>query len=170
MGVYTRSSLQTKTLPRGWKQIQARPVNGIAQSTFYLSPEGKRFQSLEAAKAWLLSSIEEFTDSELIDSPKKVSRRMQEERAEAELEYAMNNYKVQMSDNIKRRRKIMSARNPFRNLLKVTLTRNYKMKVKRAEKEKRSVLGWLRDPRRRKSVVNQRLVKIRSRINFRREG
>merc|ERR1719341_1208769 len=103
MTIYTRSSLQSKTLPRGWKQIQARPVNTMVETTFYISPEGKRFQSLEAAKAWLLSSIEEFTDSEIIDSPKKVSRRIHEEKAEAELEYVLNNCRVELPENIKRR-------------------------------------------------------------------
>ena len=159
MTIYTRSSLQTHTLPRGWKLIKARPVNTLVESTFYISPEGKRFQSLHAAKAWLISSIESFTDSEIIDSPKKVSRRIHEEKAEAEIEYALNKYRIELPENIKRRRKIMAAKNPFRNLRKLTLTKNYKIKVKREEKLKRKpLLGWWRDPRKRKFLVRPRLA------------
>eukprot|EP00092_Neocalanus_flemingeri_P035864 GFUD01039046.1.p1 GENE.GFUD01039046.1~~GFUD01039046.1.p1 ORF type:complete len:171 (+),score=27.27 GFUD01039046.1:46-558(+) len=170
MTIYTRSSLQTNTLPRGWKLIKARPVNTMVENIFYISPEGKRFQSLEAAKAWLLCSIESFTDSEIIDSPKKVSRRIHEEKAEAEIEYALNKYRVELPENIKRRRKMMASKSPFRNLLKVTLTRNYKMKKRQEDKMRRKpLLGWWRDPRKRK-FLSQRITQIRTGLSTRREG
>ena len=141
----------------------ARHVNTMVENTFYISPEGKRFQSLEAAKTWL-------SDSEIIDYPKKVSRRVHEEKAEAELEYALNNYRVALPENIKRRRKMMSSRSPFNNLLKVTLNRNYKIKKRQEDKMKRKpLLGWWRDPRKRKAL-NQRIVQMRPKLSMRREG
>ena len=172
MTIYTRSALQNKTLPRGWKQIKARPVNTTVETIFYISPEGKRFQSLEAAKGWLMANIEEFNDSEIIESPKKFSRRMHEEKAEAELEYVLNHCRVELPENIKRRRKIMSSKSPFSNLLKVTLTRNYKLNIRRAERERRkSLFGWLRrDPR--KKVFRQKMPQslTRPRMTTRREA
>ena len=140
----------------------------MSPTTFYLSPEGKRFQSLEAAKAWLLSTIEEYTDSEIIESPRKLSRRILDEKAEAELEYVLNDCKIELPENVKRRRKHMATKNPFRNLLKLTLTKNYRINMKRVEKEKRSLLRWLRDPRKRK-FLNQRVSSIKSN-SFGREG
>merc|ERR1712183_839670 len=88
-----------------------------------------------------------------------IFRRIHEEKAEAEIEYALNKYRIELPENIKRRRKIMAAKNPFRNLRKLTLTKNYKIKVKREEKLKRKpLLGWWRDPRKRKFLVRPRLA------------
>merc|ERR550519_16484 len=151
MTICTRSFFKTNTLPRGWKVINARHANSEIKTTFYISPEGKRFDSFETAKDWLVTSIESFTDSEIIESPKKVSRRIIAEKAEAEIEYALNKHRIGLPENIKRRRKMMVAKSPFGNLRKVTLTRNYKKRVKREEKQKRkSLLGWWREMRTRK--------------------
>ena len=40
MTIHTSSSKQIKTLPRGWRQIRARPVNTMVETTFYVSPGG----------------------------------------------------------------------------------------------------------------------------------
>ena len=126
MTICTRSSVSNinNTLPRGWKKITAHTPNSDASAKFYIRPEGKRFQSLMAAKAWLIATIEEFEKSEIIESPKRRCRRIHEEKAEDEKRYEMNNFRIVMSENIKRRRKAMSERNPYRNLMKTVLSRN----------------------------------------------
>ena len=53
MTVETRSGLACSAdgVPRGWKIISARV--GAAVSTFYISPHGKRFSSLDAVKRYV---------------------------------------------------------------------------------------------------------------------
>ena len=63
------SDQQAKT-DHTWTQIKARLVNTSVETIFYISPEGKRFQSLEAAKGWLMANIEEYTDSGRVESSK----------------------------------------------------------------------------------------------------
>merc|ERR1711874_608743 len=115
MTILTRSCLRHNTLPRGWKVISARPVNSNSLQRFYLSPEGKRFQSLQTAKAWLISTLEAYERSEL-------------------------------TENSKRRRKSMAERNPFRNLLRTTLKKNYK--VEKSKSRKHSIVNNILSQRR----------------------
>merc|ERR1712126_202242 len=93
----------------GWRILWARPVASSYVSRFYLSPEGKRYKSLEAIDA----SYQE-TDGE-------IERR--------------SNYSVKKV--LKRRNK--AKKNPLNNLLKWTLTKLYKSSIKnnRHKREKR---------------------------------
>ena len=87
-------------LPRGWKTFNARPVNSNSLQKFFLSPDGKRFRSLPTAKAW---------NSVIVRNPNN------------------NNNRTELTENSKRRRKSMMEQNPFRNLLRTTLKKNYEL-------------------------------------------
>ena len=68
----TRSSLLPSTpLPSGWRTISARlPTAPHPTLTFYLSPEGKRFRSLQGAKTAIKSNLARMVDnSEDLISP-----------------------------------------------------------------------------------------------------
>ena len=115
MPVYTRSSLRSgSTLPRGWRVIEARHPASQRVTKFWLSPEGKRFQSLMAAKSWLLSfSLE----SEQIASPRRQARPAQSQ--------VRTSYRDNLPERVKQRRSAMTKSNPFTNLLQRILKRNY---------------------------------------------
>ena len=49
MGVTTRSIRLSDRLPHGWKTIKAHSFKN-KDHTYYISPDGKRFLSMEAAK------------------------------------------------------------------------------------------------------------------------
>ena len=172
MTICTRSSVRNinSTLPRGWKKITAHSPNSDASAHFYISPEGKRFQSLMAAKAWLIATIEEFEKSEIIESPKRRCRRIHEQQAENEKRYEMNNFRLVMSENIKRRRKAMSERNPYRNLLKTVLSRNHRIMLRKASTKRKvkPMLGRL-NPRKHLTNVKSQNKPILTSVNSKRK-
>ena len=158
MTIYTRSSITNlnTTLPRGWKLISAHKANSDNRVKFYISPEGKRFQSLQSVKSWLIATVR-LANNEIIESPRKVSRRIQEEKSKCETQYQMNNNRIIMSDRIIARRKMMAEKNPYRNLLKTTLKRNYRVNLKKLEKRKsKLILGMINPRKRLNQVINQR--------------
>jgi len=136
MTVVTRSVLWSKEVPRGFKVINLR--QGSTVSTYYLSPEGKRFLTLEAAKEHIASQLADLSDTdgnEFIHSPRRRKRKRSGESVPGSKRLKLDNDVLEDDDateepfslpiEIQRRRKLMAARSPFRNLLKRTLVRNH---------------------------------------------
>ena len=136
MTVVTRSVLWSKEVPRGFKVVNIR--QGSTVSTFYLSPEGKRFLTLEAAKEHIASQLADLSDTdgnEFIHSPRRRKRKRSGESTSGSKRLKLDNEVIEDNDaeketfslpiEIQRRRKLMAARSPFRNLLKRTLVRNH---------------------------------------------
>jgi len=136
MTVVTRSVLWSKEVPRGWKVVSLR--HGSTISAYYLSPEGKRFITLEAAKEHIASQLAELSDTEgndFIHSPRRRKRKHSGEQVPGAKRLKFDNDVTQDDEaaeepfslpvEIQRRRKLMAARSPFRNLLKRTLVRNH---------------------------------------------
>ena len=105
--------------------LQARTPHTLYPSTFYLSPEGKRFRSLQGAKHSLKHSVKDFQDSQIIFSPKKLFAKRKEEE----------DRKPQLTEKARMRRKVMLARmKPFTSLHRKTLLQNaQKAKKKQME-------------------------------------
>merc|ERR1711874_31456 len=150
MTILTRSCLRHNTLPRGWKVISARPVNSNSLQRFYLSPEGKRFQSLQTAKSWLVSTLEAYENSDIIESPRKMRKTISSEnqKRNSVIVRNPNSYRSELSENSKRRRKSMAERNPFRNLLRTTLKKNYKVEKSKSKSRKHSIVNNILSQRR----------------------
>jgi len=136
MTIVTRSVLWSKEVPRGFKVVNIR--QGSTVSTFYLSPEGKRFITLEAAKEHIASQLADLSDTEgneFIHSPKRRKRKFSGESVPGAKRLKFDNDTTEeevaseepfsLPIEIQRRRKLMAARSPFRNLLKRTLVRNH---------------------------------------------
>jgi len=136
MTVVTRSVLWSKEVPRGFKVVNLR--QGSTVSTYYLSPEGKRFLTLEAAKEHIASQLADLSDTDgnqFIHSPRRRKRKRSGESVPGPKRLKLDNDVIEDDDageepfslpiEIQRRRKLMAARSPFRNLLKRTLVRNH---------------------------------------------
>jgi len=137
MTVVTRSVLWSKEVPRGWKVVNIR--NGSAINTYYLSPEGKRFVTLTAVKEHIARQLADLSDTEgndFIHSPRRRKRKHSGESIPEAKRLKFDNSDDAEDDDaveepyslpleIQRRRKLMAARSPFRNLLKRTLVRNH---------------------------------------------
>jgi len=135
MTVVTRSELWSKDVPRGWKVVSIR--RGLTMSTFYLSPEGKRFASIEAVKEHIASQVADLSDTEgndFIHSPRRRKRKRSGDNFSGAKRLKFDNdfydddieeEPISLPLEIQRRRKLMAARSPFRNLLKRTLVRNH---------------------------------------------
>ena len=126
---------------------------------FYLSPEGKRFQSLQTAKAWLISTIEAYERSEIVESPRKFRRTNSYGRYPSDVKSVYNSensFRAELTENSKRRRRHMALRNPFRNLLKTTLNKNYKVEAKKSRSKSRrhSIVNIINKRRRLKPNSN----------------
>ena len=87
------SPLVPGALPRGFKSFSARPRNGNSQQDFFLSPSGRRYDTLRDAWNSVSGSV-------------SVARNTTSMKC--------------LSLNAKARRKRMSQQSPFRNLLKTT--------------------------------------------------
>ena len=120
---------------------------GAAINPFYLSPDGKRFASLEAVKVHVASARAELSDAEMDAEGREVKKKKRRKRkrqasAEEGLDLAPSEpvaKKLKFDDlkddktkaplslpiEIQKRRKLLAARSPFRNLLKKTLVRNH---------------------------------------------
>ena len=133
MRVLTRSFLTPcSPLPPGWRQFLARPLNSQEPSTFYLSPEGRRFQSREAVRKFIADSL----DNSMEGRPRRKS-----------LKILSSWRSPQIIAFIKRKRKMMTANNPMKNLLKWSLIAN--LKERRESMRRMKLLGM---NRRRKNV------------------
>ena len=136
MGRVTRSfALSEKLeLPNGWRTIVAHRPKDDRTSLFYISPTGKRFFSLEAAKTFITDSLEAEDDFEDLNPTRKRKRSL--EVFHSDISEEQNNNKInqdseiKVSPEIKRRRKQMSMRNPLKNLLMRTLKKTHARNLK----------------------------------------
>ena len=102
-------------------------------NSYYISPEGKRFDSLVAAKEHIASQLADLRANELVHSPRRRKRKLSGENVPGAKRLKFDNNVVEDVEEepislpleIQRRRKLMVARSPFRNLLKRTLVRNH---------------------------------------------
>ena len=124
--------------------INARVPNSFKKETFYISPEGKRFQTLQAAKNWLISVIKENGNSELIHSPRQVARRNNKEN---QLSDEITDFKIVINEKAKQRRKQMAQKSVFRNLLKATLKRNHMKRLKTIQRKRKQPFSTLLNTR-----------------------
>ena len=132
----TRSIVESdkQQLPKGWKTILAHGPKDNRTSLCYISPTGKRFYSLEAVKSYIL----EIEDDEIEDNVDSDKRKIVpfERLHSSSRKKLMNNNKTtedcefKMSPEIKRRRKQMSMKNPFKDLLKRTLKKTHARNLK----------------------------------------
>ena len=145
MTVRKRPQLWCREVPGGWRVVSIR--QGTSINPFYFSPEGKRFASLAAVKVHVankqnvLSDTEDNTEHD-DDKKKKKKRRKRKisevtpeeenkERTAKKLKFEddkdedTKKVSLKLPEEILKRRKLMAARSPFRNLLKRTLVRNH---------------------------------------------
>ena len=100
-------------LPPHWRAISAHSTN-MTKATYILSPEGKRFSTVEAVNAYLTNLIQE-KQMQHIDMNKKKSD-------------DFSSMADMREKTVTRRKKLMSDRNPMKNMLKKTLKKNYFMR------------------------------------------
>ena len=114
MPILTEVDLLLSILPEGWKAIEAR-VNGKKEScTIILSPDGKKFDSLEEVNEYLL--LENVKGDKALEPKVPMSRC------------------PGLSETARLKRKHMAMKSPFRNLLKRTLERNHAVTVCKKKK------------------------------------
>ena len=100
-------------LPAGWRVIKARYGGGDTSYTIILSPEGKRFETLE--------DVLEHLEEEM--KPKRASKRTEILRRLYEAE----DTPLAVTEIVLKRRKLLSMRSKTRNLLKKTLEKVHKI-------------------------------------------
>jgi len=119
MPILTERDLLSSILPQGWKVIEARSGGRKACNTVILSPQGKRFETLEAVNDFLLEQ----------DGIGKVEEEIQKVFASKTKITNLN-----LTEAAKMKRKYMAMKNPFRNLLKRTLEKNHAVTVCKKKK------------------------------------
>ena len=137
-----RPQLWTREVPGGWRVVNIRQGGSI--TPYYLSPQGKRFPSLKAVQTHVATlrggkgdaEDEETPAVEISDKKRKRKRKrtvtsegsaakrlnLEEESESSETDTVVD---LSIPPEIKKRRKLMAMRSPFRNLLKRTLVRNH---------------------------------------------
>ena len=138
------TKLIRRVVPGGWKVIALR--RGTAVSTFYLSPDGKRFASLLAVKAYVKAEEQKKRMKrkrqetfEEIKKSEPVSKKLKLDDKDSEDDQFKAPPSISLPLEIQRRRKVMMARNPYRNLLKKVLARNHeKLRGKMIPAEQKS--------------------------------
>ena len=138
-----RPQLWTRKVPGGWRVVNIRQGGSI--TPYYLSPQGKRFPSLKAVQTHVATlrggqehGEDEDTPAVEISDKKRKRKRKRTVTSEGSAAKRLNleeesesseetNTVVDLSipPEIKKRRKLMAMRSPFRNLLKRTLVRNH---------------------------------------------
>ena len=125
---------ENQQLPHGWKTILAHRPKDDQTSLCYISPAGKRFFSLESARSYIIESFDNDIEDNINTDNKKIIHFQRLDNATSNK--LVNNNKssgdceFKMSPEIKRRRKHMSMKNPFKNLLKRTLKKTHARNLK----------------------------------------
>ena len=104
----------SKILPVGWKVIRAR--YGKVMISLIISPEGKRFDTLQKAHDFI---IEEKDKAQKVSRKEEIMKKL----------FDSENTPLALSESAKFKRKFMANKNPFRNLLKRTLEKNHVINV-----------------------------------------
>jgi len=126
-----RLQLWSQSVPGGWRVVNIR--QGTTINPFYFSPEGKRFSSLQAVKVHAVH-----TKKQEKKHRRKRKRKIDESFSEPtakklkfddcdddEVKKDTETDPLSLPAEILKKRKMMSVRSPFRNLLKRTLLRNH---------------------------------------------
>ena len=115
MTIQTSASFLQSLLPPSWRAIQAHSLISTSDTrfTYILSPEGKRFSTVEAVNIYLKELIEERKKNQKIDY-----REMFKHKDTSIID-------DEREKGVAKRKKKMSDRNPLRNILKRTLKKNY---------------------------------------------
>ena len=118
----TRSACVAAKLPAGWKKIKAHTKYDTRNKTYYISPEGRRFESLKEVSAFIMENIGRNV-KELSMKMGGRSKQMLEEmkRKEAAILFEIR------SKEIRKKRKIKSKNHPLKNLLKNVLKRMHRL-------------------------------------------
>merc|ERR1712183_445065 len=128
MTILSSPSFLQSLLPPNWRAFEAHstPNTTAISCTFILSPEGRRFSTVEAVNIYLTELIEK-------------KERKQNQKVDNTDMYD-NNINEETEKSAARRKKNMSDRNPLRNMLKRTLKRNYiksKSLIKKLKKQRK---------------------------------
>ena len=147
-----RPQLWTREVPGGWRIVNIRQGGSI--TPYYLSPEGRRFSSLQAVRTHVatfkqkrteVSEAEkaegEIEEKEVSPTTEKSNKKRKRKRKRTQtcegsvakrLKLEEDSDQQDLADvdlsippEIQKRRKLMALRSPFRNLLKRTLVRNH---------------------------------------------
>eukprot|EP00092_Neocalanus_flemingeri_P082853 GFUD01103900.1.p1 GENE.GFUD01103900.1~~GFUD01103900.1.p1 ORF type:complete len:134 (-),score=49.48 GFUD01103900.1:7-408(-) len=115
MTILTSPSFLTSLLPPNWRAFTAHsPTTTTSRNmcTYILSPEGRRFGTVEAVTIYLTELIE--------------AKERQEKVGNMEMIRQKNGVSIidEEREKVARKKKKMSDRNPLRNMLKRTLKRN----------------------------------------------
>ena len=106
----------SQVLPKGWKVIRAR--HGYNEITLMISPDGKKFDTLEKANDYMEEQ-----------KNKKQSWKSEMFRRLFEAE----DTPLAISESARYRRKYMAKKNPFRNLRLRTLEKNHSQSASQGE-------------------------------------
>ena len=98
----------SQVLPKGWKVIRAR--HGYNEITLMISPDGKKFDTLEKANDYL-----EEQRNKKQSSKNEMLRRL----------FEAEDTPLAMSESAIYKRKYMARKSPFRNLRQRTLEKNH---------------------------------------------
>jgi len=158
MGVATRKSsnnakssnlqyIDVDKLPHGWKTITAKGAKN-KETTYYISPDGKRFLTIDSARTYISQNV--FNQNEItaarkrrrsMDTLEEEVKQLRKAKRGKFAEGVLNNNSdsedekedaedLKISPEIKRRRKSMAMRSPFRNLLKKTLKKTHAKNIR----------------------------------------
>merc|ERR1719369_1964074 len=109
-------------LPPNWRAISAH-TKTKTKFTYILSPEGKRFCTVEAVNTYLTNLIQE--------------KQMQQVEISKTNKDDFISMAKDREKTVTRRKKLMSDRNPLKNILKKTLKKNHMIKKFYGKKQKK---------------------------------
>ena len=112
MAIRINPSFFHDILPPNWRAISAHTKTKF---TYILSPEGKRFCTVEAVNTYLTNLIQE--------------RQMQQVEMSKKNKDDFISMAKDREKTVTRRKKLMSDRSPMKNILKKTLKKNHMIKV-----------------------------------------
>jgi len=152
MVILTDSEFLASVLPEGWRVLKARQGSKKA-STFILSPEGRRFDSLQDMREFVsyqddLVSFQNANCDSIADMlamtrplalrPHPTSSLLYQSSPMPAIQESSESSKLpeslQLTEHSKLKRKIKSLRNPFRNLLKTILKKNHSNTIMKQRK------------------------------------
>lgn len=122
MAIRINPSFFHDILPPNWRAISAH-TKTKTKFTYILSPEGKRFCTVEAVNTYLTNLIQE--------------RQMQQVEMSKKNKDDFISMAKDREKTVTRRKKLMSDRNPMKNILKKTLKKNHMIKKCYGKKQKK---------------------------------
>ena len=145
MPIQTQVDFLSQVLPKGWKVIRAR--HGYNEITLMISPDGKKFDTLEKANDYMeeQKNKKQSTKSEMF-------RRL----------FEAEDTPLAMSESAIYKRKYMARKNPFRNLRRRTLEKNH-VHTASQEETTRKYLKCL--AKKKRELRKSKEISVQNRIN-----